>query len=102
MNQVTKTENTQLQTDVTDPFVAFGAMTASKNAPFMKFIKGDYVYGPDDEPLEIRTRLAPNMAELQYGFIKWHNGEPVDERMKRVVEGDLPERGESHMARVPC
>ena len=77
-----------------DPFAAYGASAASASTPFLKFIKGEYRYGVDDDMVPLGTRLVPNMAELRCGFIKWEDGKAVDEKMRLVVDGLPPSREE--------
>jgi hypothetical protein len=95
MNQLEKIENQPPATanDI-DPFAAYGAAIASESAPFLKFVKGAYTFGTEGEELELGKRLVPCMEELHAGYIKWHDGEPVEERMERVVEGAIPKRAD--------
>ena len=75
-----------------DPYSAYGRAVGS-DTPFLKFHKGEYRYGSDGEVLPLGTKLVPHMAELRAGFLKWKNGEPVDEVMVRISEGkSLPQR----------
>ncbi len=93
MNEITKRKS-QLPTTPTDddPYSAYGRAVAS-DTPFLKFIKGEFRYGVDDEVLPIETRLVPNMADLKAGYLKWKNGQPADEVMVRIAEGKpIPQR----------
>ncbi len=75
-----------------DPYAAYG-YAVETGTPFLKFIKGVYQFGTDNEVLPIGTRLVPNMAELRSGFIKWKDGVPADEVWVRIAEGKpLPQR----------
>ena len=91
MTEVVKIE-TNLPATPGNPYAAYGAAVASENTPFLKFVKGEYKYGVDDETLPIGTRLIPNMAELNAGFIKWKDSEVVEEQMRPIVEGPPPSR----------
>jgi hypothetical protein len=88
MNSIAKTDNHVPATQGNvDPFLSYGQETTT-GTPFLKFIKGEYLFGTDDEKLPLGTRLAPNMAELKTGWLKWRDGEPVDERMACVASGE--------------
>ena len=91
MHEVAKTEN-QIPATQGDPYAAYGRAVGT-DTPFLKFIKGQFKYGVDDEVLPLGTRLVPHMAELKAGFIKWKDGTPVDEAMVRIAEGKpIPQR----------
>ena len=75
-----------------DPFASYG-YAVETGTPFLKFIKGVYQFGTDNEVLPLGTRLVPNMAELKAGFIKWKDGVPEDETMVRIGNGKpIPQR----------
>ena len=91
MNEVAKTEN-QVPAPPGDPYSEYGR-TVSSDTPFLKFVKGEFHFGADDEVLPIGTRLVPHMAELKAGFIKWKDGQPADETTVRVFDGKpIPQR----------
>ncbi len=91
MQDLAKTE-TQVPATQGDPYTAYGRAVGT-DTPFLKFIKGQFKYGVDDEVLPLRTRLVPHMSELRAGFIKWKDGAPEDEVMVRIAEGKpIPQR----------
>ena len=92
-NAVTKAESQLPTTPVDDdPYSAYGRAVGS-DTPFLKFVKGEFQFGVDGEVLSLGTRLVPNMAELRAGFLKWKNGEPVDEAMVHIAQGKpIPQR----------
>jgi len=69
-----------------DPYLA-AASRALSESNFLKFQKGVYVYGVDDEELPIGTLLVPNMPEAKAGWLKWQSGEVVDEKMAPFSAG---------------
>ena len=77
MNELAKTE-TQLPVTQDDPYAEYGRAVSSDTS-FLKFVKGEFHFGVDDEVLPLGTRVAPNMVELKVGYIKWKDGAPVDE-----------------------
>ena len=91
MEELAKDE-TQVPATQGDPYVAYGRAVGT-DTPFLKFVKGQYKYGVDDEVLPLGTRLVPHMAELKAGFIKWKDGTPDAEVMVRIAEGKpIPQR----------
>ena len=95
MNEITK-KKSQLPAIPADddPYSAYGREVGS-DTPFLKFVKGKFQFGVDDEVLPISTKLVPHMAELRAGFLKWRDGEPVDEVMVRIAEDKpIPQREE--------
>ena len=67
MNAITKTKS-QVPTNQNDPYAEYGR-TVGTDTPFLKFVKGEFRYGVDNEVLPLRTRLVPHMSELKAGFI---------------------------------
>ena len=91
MNELAKTE-TQLPVTQDDPYAEYGRAVSSDTL-FLKFVKGEFRFGVDDEVLPLETRLVPHMAELRDGFIKWQDGKPADETMVKIAEGKpFPQR----------
>jgi len=86
-----------------NPFEEIAASTPRRIiGKLLKFSKGDYLYGQDNEELPYGTRLIANMDQLLVGWIKWQDQKPVEQIMGLVVEGfkpmkltDLPDRDES-------
>ncbi len=91
MKAISKTEN-QVPATHGDPYAAYGRAVGTET-PFLKFVKGQYKYGVDDEVLPLGTRLVPHMSELKAGFIKWKDGAPDAEAMVQIAEGKpIPQR----------
>ena len=91
MKAIAKTEN-QVPATQSDPYMAYGRAVGT-DTPFLKFVKGQYKYGVDDEVLPLGTRLVPHMSELKAGFIKWKDGAPEAEVMVCIAEGKpIPQR----------
>jgi hypothetical protein len=57
---------------------------------FLKFSKGDWLYGRNSEEMDRGTRLVANLAELKVGWQKWSGGKPADAVMGKVIEGFVP------------
>ncbi len=73
-----------------DHYASCGAAAAAGGTPFLKFDRGSFKFGMDDDELPLGTRLVANMAEAQIGHFKWRNSEVVDEAMVRLADGIRP------------
>jgi hypothetical protein len=60
----------------------------------LKFSKGDFVAGQDNESLDIGTKLIANMEALLVGWQRWEDARPVEQNMGPVMEGFMPPRRE--------
>ncbi len=91
MQELAKTE-TQVPATQVDPYAAYGRAVGA-DTPFLKFVKGQFKFGVDDEVLPLGTKLVPHMAELKAGYIKWKDGTPEEETMVRIADGKpIPQR----------
>ena len=91
MQELAKAEK-QIPATQSDPYAAYG-VTVGTDSPFLKFVKGTFKYGVDNEVLPLGTRLVPHMVELRAGYIKWKDGVPDKEVMVRIAEGKpIPQR----------
>src|SRR5688500_6541123 len=75
-----------------DPYDAYGQAAASGSGDFLKFAKGEWLKGQNDDEVELGTRLAANMAELSIGWIRWEDKKPVERRMGLLAQGFVPEK----------
>ena len=111
MTEVTTTEKTDIAIPANDPWAKYEEQNPIIEGDlFLSFksggpLVGKYVYGPDNEELEIPTQLVINMSEFYRGFLKWgdsSNPGPDEEQIVRIESGapmiqrkDLDERDES-------
>jgi len=56
----------------------------------LKFTKGKWVAGQDNERLDEGTRLIANMDALLVGWQRWEDGRPAEQVMGPLVEGFKP------------
>ncbi len=86
-NTLTKPQ-TQLPTltPADDPYLKTAARVASENA-FLKYVKGSFIFGIDEDELARGTELVPNMEEIGVGWLKWQGGEVVEENMALWATG---------------
>ncbi len=71
-----------------NPFLEYAAaMTPRRfDGKLLKFDKGDYVYGVDNDELQAGTKLVALMPTLSLGYVHWRNRRPDDARMGLAVE----------------
>ena len=63
-----------------DPYLRTAARVASGSA-FLKYVKGTFVFGIDEDELALGTELVPNMEEIRIGWLKWQGSEVIEERV---------------------
>jgi len=70
-------------------FQSYGEQASQKSivGKLLKFSKGDYLVGEDNDEVEEGTQYVANMEELMVGWIRWEDGKPTDQIMGRVAEG---------------
>lgn len=93
MNAVTETNtNTAVAMQGSyDPFAAYGQEAASNGGAYLKFSKGEWLLGQNDDEVALGRRLAANMDELSIGWIRWADGKPAERRMGLLSQGYKPE-----------
>jgi hypothetical protein len=74
-----------------DPFAAYGQEAASNGGAFLKFSKGEWLLGQNDDEVSLGRHLAANMGELSIGWIRWADGKPAERRMGLLSQGHKPE-----------
>lgn len=77
-----------------DPFSAYAKAFSADQRPYLKFNKGDWLLGKDDEEIKPGARFLANVAGLEIGWIKWWDKAPADKRMGFLVEGFQPPKRE--------
>ena len=73
-----------------DPYAAYGQEAANAGT-FLKFSKGEWLLGQNDDEVELGRLLVANMAELSIGWIRWADGKPAERRMGLLGGGFKPE-----------
>lgn len=74
-----------------DPYAAYGQEAATGAGDFLKFVKGEWLKGQNQDEVALETKLAANMAELSIGWIRWNDGKPAERRMGLLAHGYRPE-----------
>lgn len=75
-------------------FQSYGDQVSQRSiiGKLLKFSKGDFLMGEDNEEVEEGTQFVANMDELMVGWIRWADSKPTDQIMGRVSEGYQPQR----------
>lgn len=68
-----------------DPYAALGAKL-DQDGLFLKFSKGEYVYGQTKEELRLGKRLIVNVPGLRHGWVRWRDGKPVENLMELLTD----------------
>lgn len=73
-------------------FQSYGDQVSQKSiiGKLLKFSKGDFLCGENDDEVEEGTQFVANMDELMVGWIRWADMKPTDQIMGRVAEGYQP------------
>jgi len=58
----------------------------------LKFSKGDYLAGQDNEEVGEGTELVACMDTLQVGWVKWVDSMPADQDLGLIMEGYKPKK----------
>jgi|SRR6187401_2515755 len=96
-NEITPAGNgsTALAKPSDNPFTdhADATLTANIVGKLLKFTKGDWSYGKDNEEVKPGTKFIANMDELLTGWIRWEDNRPTDHVMGLVSKGyQVPRR----------
>lgn len=75
-------------------FQSYGDQVSQKSivGKILKFSKGDYLMGEDNEEVKEGTQLIANMDGLMVGWIRWADSKPTDQIMGKVADGYQPPR----------
>jgi hypothetical protein len=87
-----KKTSTDVVTTGSNPWSDYGAsvVTTTFVGKLLKFSKGDYTAGKDDDEVAIGTHMVVNMLTLTTGWMKWVDNRPTEQRMGLLVEGFQP------------
>lgn len=97
MNEVTTRQSTAVATAGDDPYAEVARELSQRSivGTLLKFSKGDWLAGENNEEIPLGTQFVANMDELMRGWIRWEDGKPNDHRMGPVAQRfQPPRRGE--------
>lgn len=94
MNEVAERQNTAVATTGGNAFEQYGNAVSQRTivGELLKFSKGEYTFGQNDQEVEEGTTLIANMDELMVGWVKWEDGKPAEHLMGRISEGYVPQK----------
>ena len=94
MNDVATGKSTQVGKQESNPFLAYGEAASQKAivGSLLRFSKGDFLAGQDDEEVSAGTQFVANMDEMLAGWIRWEANKPTDHIMGKVSDGYQPPR----------
>ena len=94
MNEVTERKSSAVGSVASNPFTAYGEQASQKSivGQLLRFTKGDYLAGQEDEEVPVGTQFVANMDEMLAGWIRWESNKPTDHVMGKVSEGYQPPR----------
>jgi hypothetical protein len=77
-----------------NPFADYAnaALAGNITGTLLKFTKGDWLAGKNNEEVPLGTRMVANMNSFSVGWMRWSNGKVTDARMGRVVDRFVPAR----------
>lgn len=93
MNAVVQAKSNAVATTETyNPYESYANAVSSRTiiGDLLKFSKGEYTAGQNDEEVPMGTKLVANMEDLSVGWIKWVDGTPAEHVMGRVADGYIP------------
>src|SRR5580765_8197501 len=94
MNDITERKSGSVAASAENYFAAYGEQVSQKSivGQLLKFSKGDYLVGEDNDEVPLGTRYIVNMDELLVGWIRWSENRPTDQVMGKVSDGYQPPR----------
>jgi hypothetical protein len=81
---------TAVATTGPDPYAAYGAAATRRQGELLKFSRGDFLAGTNNELVPIGTKMVANMGEATIGWQRWEANKPTEQRMGRIVDGFVP------------
>lgn len=93
MNEIEKRKSTEVAA-AANPFISYGEAQNQRAiiGHLLRFTKGDYLAGQDDDEIAVGTEFIANMDEMLAGWIRWQDNKPTDHVMGKVSDGYQPPR----------
>ena len=88
MNTPAPRQGTEVSTPSSNPFTDYGNQASQKAivGTLLRFSKGDYFAGQDDEEVPMGTKFVANLDEMMVGWIRWEQNRPTDHIMGKVSD----------------
>jgi len=74
-------------------FEQYGEQASQRSSivgSLLKFSKGDWLLGQDEEEVESGTKYVVSMENFLVGWVKWVDNKPVEQQMGRLIDGHKP------------
>ena len=100
MNDIVTRNTTTVAKQSDNPFADYAdsAATTSIVGKLLKFSKGDWLAGKDEDEMPSGTKFVANMGELLTGWQRWEDNKPTDMVMGKVIERFQAPRRNSSLA----
>jgi hypothetical protein len=87
-----KMTNAVAEANDKNPFEQYGESATQRSivGTLLKFNKGDYLAGQNNEEIPTGTKMVVNMDSFTVGWIKWEDSKPTSQKMGLVIEGFQP------------
>lgn len=94
MNEITERKSSAVGHTTANPFTAYGEAQNQRAivGHLLKFSKGEYFCGQENDEVAIGTQFVANMDEMLAGWIRWQDNKPTDHVMGKVSDGYQPPR----------
>jgi len=94
MNQIAeRNENLPMnEAEPFNPYSQYGEQASQRNivGKLLKFSKGDYTAGENNDEIPVGTELIANMESLAVGWMKWADNKPEEQIMGLVKDAFQP------------
>jgi hypothetical protein len=93
MNDIIKHNQAGLpSTQTANPFADYADSVLQRtiSGKLLKFAKGDWLAGQDNDEIPRGTKFVANMGELYVGWQRWEDNKPTDQVMGKAIEGYKP------------
>jgi hypothetical protein len=89
--ELVKAPITNLSTTDRNPYEEFGKQALQNiTGRLLKFNKGDYLAGQEEEEIPVGTKLVLNPEGIMTGWVKWQDQKPVEQIMGYLHEWFAP------------
>lgn len=92
MNEVARPGGTAVANPTQNYFTSYGDQVSQRSivGKLLKFSKGDYLAGEDNDEIPHGTRFIALMDDFLVGWIRWEDNKPTNTIMGRLAEGYQP------------
>ena len=89
-----KQTNMPAEHDPADLYESYGRNATARlfEGTLLRFVKGDFLAGPEGEEIPIGAQFVPIMESLAVGWTCWRDAMPVEQEMGLLIDGYQPKR----------